>query len=199
MRQALTSRTQTHPFIMRARPLVDTAARGSGAQDTTELVIAARGGDRASFGVLYERYARLVHGVLLASAQRNDVQDLVQDVFFRALRQLHTLREPAAFGSWLATLARNEARMHHRSARPTEELTDSLAAPVVTPATLSTADVLHALRALPDRYREPLTLRLVEEMSGEEIAAQTGLTHGTVRVYLHHGIRLLREQLGDAS
>ena len=185
---------------MRARPLADpSTTAGTGAHETAELVVAARAGDRTSFGLLYERYARLVHGVLLASAQRDDVQDLLQDVFFRALRQLHTLREPAAFGSWLATLARNEARMHHRSTRPTEELTDQYAAPLPTPATLGTADVLRALRALPERYREPLTLRLVEEMSGEEIAKQTGLTHGTVRVYLHHGIRLLREQLGDAS
>jgi RNA polymerase sigma-70 factor (ECF subfamily) len=177
-------------------PAASTAARP---HETAELVTAARAGDRASFGLLYERYVRLVHGVLLASAQRDDVQDLVQDVFFRALRQLHTLREPAAFGSWIATLARNEARMHHRSTRPTEELTDQYAAPVPSQATLGTAEVLRALRALPERYREPLTLRLVEEMSGEEIAKQTGLTHGTVRVYLHHGIRLLREQLGDIS
>jgi RNA polymerase sigma-70 factor (ECF subfamily) len=185
---------------MRARPLADPSPSAStAAHETAELVTAARAGDRTSFGLLYERYARFVHGVLLASAQRDDVQDLVQDVFFRALRQLHTLKEPAAFGSWIATLARNEARMHHRSTRPTEELTDQHAAPVPSPATLGTAEVLRALRALPERYREPLTLRLVEEMSGEEIARQTGLTHGTVRVYLHHGIRLLREQLGDVS
>jgi DNA-directed RNA polymerase specialized sigma24 family protein len=35
-------------------------------------------------------------------------------------------------------------------------------------------------------------------MGGEEIARQMGLTHGTVRVYLHHGMRLLRERLGDS-
>jgi RNA polymerase sigma-70 factor (ECF subfamily) len=169
--------------------------------DTAALVCAARDGDRAAFGALYERHARLVHGVLLASAQRDDVQDLVQDVFFRALRQLHTLREPAAFGGWLATMARNEARMHHRAAKPTEELSDQLPGPSQASATdaLEMEDVLRALRALPERYREPLTLRLVEQMGGEEIARTLGLTHGTVRVYLHHGIRLLREQLGERN
>src|SRR3982074_683419 len=85
--------------------------------DTTALVCAARDGDRAAFGSLYERFARLVHGVLLASAERDDVPDLVQDVFFRALRQLHTLREPGAFGGWIATMARDEARMHPRAAK----------------------------------------------------------------------------------
>lgn len=169
--------------------------------ETTALVCAARAGDRAAFGALYERFARLVHGVLLASAQRDDVQDLVQEVFFRALRQLHTLREPAAFGGWIATMARNEARMHHRAAKPTEELSEQLRGPTPAPAAdaLELEDVLRALRALPERYREPLTLRLVEQMGGEEIALTLGLTHGTVRVYLHHGIRLLREQLGETN
>jgi RNA polymerase sigma-70 factor, ECF subfamily len=185
---------------MRAGRLADTTQTpGAGSADTAALVRAAREGDRVAFGTLYERYARLVHGLLLASAERDDVQDLVQDVFFRALRQLHTLREPAAFGGWIATLARNEARMHHRSARPTLELSDQLPGPVPEPpaGTLEMQDVLRALRALPERYREPLTLRLVGQMGGEEIAAKLGLTHGTVRVYLHHGIRLLREQLRD--
>ena len=166
---------------------------------TAALVSAARDGDRVAFGALYERYARLVHGVLLASADHDDVQDLVQEVFFRALRQLHTLREPEAFGAWMATLARNEARMHHRSAKPTVELSDQLPGPTAEPfvGALAMQDVLRALRALPERYREPLTLRLVAQMGGEEIAEKLGLTHGTVRVYLHHGIRLLREQLRD--
>jgi RNA polymerase sigma-70 factor, ECF subfamily len=186
---------------MRARRLAETTPTlDDRSAETAVLVRAAREGDRVAFGALYERYARLVHGVLLAGAERDDVQDLVQDVFFRALRQLHTLREPAAFGGWIATLARNEARMHHRSAKPTVELSDQLPGPVPEPpaGALEMQDVLRALRALPERYREPLTLRLVEQMGGEEIAARLGLTHGTVRVYLHHGIRLLRERLRDA-
>lgn len=167
--------------------------------DVPSLVSAAREGDRGAFGALYERYARFVHGVLLANAERDDVPDLLQDVFLRAMRQLHTLRDPAAFGGWIATLARNEARMRHRRARVTEELTDRLPAssPEAAAPALDMDDVLRALRSLSERYREPLTLRLVEQMSGEEIAERLGLTHGTVRVYLHHGLRLLREQLGE--
>ena len=187
---------------MRARQVAEpTPTIETQSADTAALVRAARDGDRAAFGALYERYARFVHGVLLASAQRDDVQDLVQDVFFRALRQLHSLREPAAFGGWLAAMARNEARMHHRSAKTTEPLSDQLPGPPRESATdgLEMDEVLRALRALPERYREPLTLRLVEQMSGEAIAAALGLTHGTVRVYLHHGLRLLRERLGEAN
>jgi RNA polymerase sigma-70 factor (ECF subfamily) len=191
---------------MRVRRLADPTATTDRplevhAIETAALARAAQGGDRAAFGALYERFARLVHGVLLASTQREDVPDLLQEVFLRALRQLHTLREPAAFAGWIATMARNEARMHHRAERPTEELSDQVAgsaSPADSPAdAVEMDDVLRALRALPERYREPLTLRLVEQMGGEEIARTLGLTHGTVRVYLHHGIRLLREQLGE--
>jgi RNA polymerase sigma-70 factor, ECF subfamily len=177
-----------------------TAMRDPDAADVAALVSAARDGDRGAFGTLYERYARFVHGVLLANIERDDVPDLLQDVFLRALRQLHTLRDPSAFGGWIGAMARNEARMHHRGARDTEALSDQHPSAVAerVPDGLAMDDVLRALRALPERYREPLTLRLVEQMGGEEIAVRLGLTHGTVRVYLHHGIRLLREQLGEA-
>jgi RNA polymerase sigma-70 factor (ECF subfamily) len=71
------------------------------------------------------------------------------------------------------------------------------------PADLSVADadrteallVLAAIRALPDTYRETLTLRLVEGMTGPEISKCTGLTEGSVRVNLHRGMKQLRERL----
>src|ERR1700741_706412 len=49
--------------------------------DDSALVIAAREGDRSAFGGLYARYARMVHGILLARVPSHDVDDLVQDVF----------------------------------------------------------------------------------------------------------------------
>jgi RNA polymerase sigma-70 factor (ECF subfamily) len=56
--------------------------------------------------------------------------------------------------------------------------------------------VLRAIRELPEAYRETLILRLVEGMSGPEIATRTGLTPGSVRVNLHRGMKQLREKLG---
>jgi len=57
------------------------------------------------------------------------------------------------------------------------------------------ASVLEAIRNLPDVYRETLILRLVEGMTGPEIAERTGLTHGSVRVNLHRGMLQLRAVL----
>ena len=55
--------------------------------------------------------------------------------------------------------------------------------------------VLDAIKSLPDAYREPLILRLVEGMTGPEIARRTGLTPGSVRVNLHRGTQQLRAML----
>ena len=56
---------------------------------------------------------------------------------------------------------------------------------------------LAAIRSLPEAYRETLMLRLVEGLSGPEIAERTGLTAGSVRVNLHRGMALLRNALAD--
>jgi RNA polymerase sigma-70 factor (ECF subfamily) len=56
--------------------------------------------------------------------------------------------------------------------------------------------VLAAVRTLPEAYRETLMLRLVEGLSGPEIAEKTGMTSASVRVNLHRGMKQLREKLG---
>ena len=70
------------------------AQSGSDAPDDSLLVKAAQQGDRKAFGRLYDRYARMVHGILLARAPLREVDDLVQDVFLQTLPRLHTLRSP---------------------------------------------------------------------------------------------------------
>ena len=161
------------------------------------LVSSARSGDRTAFGRLYARFAPMVHGLLLARVPRADADDLVQDVFLQAMRRLGSLRDLDAFGPWLAAIARNRARDHHRRSQKTEALEDDVAGPPSMGA--EAIAVLAAIRALPDAYRETLVLRLVEGMTGPEIAQRTGLTHGSVRVNLHRGMRMLRDALGGRS
>jgi RNA polymerase sigma-70 factor, ECF subfamily len=160
----------------------------------TQLVEAVRHGDRESFGQLYNLYAPMVHGILLARVPTDDVDDLVQDVFLVAFKRIDTLREAGAFGGWLAMIARNRAVDFHRRRRETEELPENIAQKSsVDP---EAAEALALIRALPEAYRETLVLRLVEGMTGPEIAERTGLTPASVRVNLHRGMKLLREKLG---
>jgi RNA polymerase sigma-70 factor (ECF subfamily) len=172
------------------------------------LVSAARGGDRAAFGRLYDRYARMVHGILLARVPPREVDDLVQEVFLLALRQLHSLRDTSRFGAWLGTITRNRANDYFRKAIPQEQVTEPVSEDQSESRTANDANdaddqeaamILSVVRALPEPYREPLILRLVEGMTGPEIAARTGLTHGSVRVNLCRGMQLLREKLGETS
>jgi RNA polymerase sigma-70 factor (ECF subfamily) len=161
------------------------------------LVRAARAGDRAAFGQLYERYGRVVHGVVLAHVPYAEVDDLVQDVFLIALRRLDTLREPLAFAGWLLAIARNRANDFHRRPHKTEALQDVSASS--NPSDYEARVALEAIQSLPESYRETLTLRLVEGMTGQEIALRTGLTHASVRVNLHRGMKQLREKLGKSQ
>jgi RNA polymerase sigma-70 factor (ECF subfamily) len=183
--------------------------------EDARLVGDARAGDRAAFGRLYDRYARMVHGVLLAKVPVGDVDDLVQDVFLLALRRLSTLREPGSFGAWLAAIARNQANDYHRRSVPEDQLTDDASENESEFSNVSgdrpsgdrpsgddsssAVAILDAIRTLPDAYRETLILRLVEGMTGPEIAARTGLTHGSVRVNLHRGMQQLRAKLNPGD
>jgi RNA polymerase sigma-70 factor (ECF subfamily) len=169
-------------------------AVSAGEASDVQLVRAAASGDRGAFGTLYQRFARMVHGVLLAHAPREEADDLVHDVFLVALQRLPALRDPFAFGGWLAAIARNQARMHVRRAPRVIALSDQL--PESRVEDTEAAAIIAAIGALPDAYRETLVLRLVEGLSGAEIAARTGLTPGSVRVNLHRGMKLLRERLG---
>ena len=176
---------QAQPAI--AEPGVETLSEPA-------LIEGVLAGNRDLFGRLYQSYAPLVHGVLLARMPRSEVEDMVQEIFLHALRKLHTLRDKAAFGPWIAMIARNRAMDFHRSSRETVELSDDLRSRDSDQS--KAEEILAIICKLPDAYRETLVLRLVEGMSGPEIAARTGLTPASVRVNLHRGMKLLREKLG---
>jgi RNA polymerase sigma-70 factor, ECF subfamily len=169
-----------------------TAAQKSSAQG--EIVERVCRGDEEAFGELYKMFAPMVHGIILARVPRDETDDIVQEVFLSAFKNLHSLREKAAVGAWLAMIARNRAAEFYRTARPTEELSEDLRQKENCNA--EAREILTAIRTLPDTYRETLVLRLVEGMTGLEIAEQTGLTPESVRVNLHRGMNLLREKLG---
>jgi RNA polymerase sigma-70 factor (ECF subfamily) len=166
-------------------------------------ILAAQNGDRAAFGRLYEQYMRMVHGIALAYLPYSEAPDLVQDVFVLAMERLPTLRETGAFGGWLRTMARNAAVDRVRSTRRTVELAEAEAAALRTrdatgnSSYAAAVSVLARIQTLPEAYRETLVLRLVEGLTGPEIARLTGLTPDSVRVNLHRGMKLLRKELRD--
>jgi RNA polymerase sigma-70 factor (ECF subfamily) len=170
------------------------------ADDSAELARAARQGNRAALAQLHRKFAPLVHGVLLARVPYHDANDLTQDVFMQAMQKLHTLHDPRTVGPWLMTLARRAAADHFRRRKAHVELTDTQPASSADSHDRNTRDRAHAaldaIRSLPEAYQETLILRLVEGLTGPQIAARTGLSQGSVRVNLHRGMKMLRNALG---
>jgi RNA polymerase sigma-70 factor, ECF subfamily len=169
--------------------------RRAAAPAEAELVGAARRGDDRAFEQLYDSYTAMVHGILLARVPRIDVDDLLQEVFLTVYKRLHTLRDANAFGGWVAMIARNCAIDHLRRARSSEELSEDLAGKESQDERAEAIRIVEVMRTLPEAYCETLILRFVEEMTGAEIAARTGLSPASVRVNLHRGMKLLREKL----
>jgi len=157
--------------------------------------VAAQGGSTEAFGNLHRRFVALVHGVLLSRFRPAVAEELTQECFLIAFQKLHQLREPAKFGPWIVAIARRvNAVGECRSTNSDDinEIVDHRAGPE---SSVDAARVMSVIRQLPEAYRETLVLRLVEGMSGTEIAAETGISAESVRVNLHRGMKKLREAL----
>lgn len=163
-------------------------------------VAAARRGDRAAFARLHCYFGGMVHAVVLAKVPSSEAGDLAQDVFLLMLRNLGALEDVRAFPGWLVQIARTRALRFLRDARRTEPLDAATVATLRDPRDSSdrpdTRRILAALQALPEAYAETLAMRLVEGLTGPEIAERTGLSPGSVRVNLHRGMEKLRAALG---
>ena len=178
----------------RVLPAGDPVTSTAGTASLGATIRAVAAGDQDAFARLYADYVRLVHAILLGRIPRRDVDDLVQDVFLTAFRRIRELRDPAAFGGWIAPIARNRATDYMRKKREQVELPADLAGG--DRVETETFAVLEIVRSLPEAYRDTLLMRQVEGMSGNEIAERSGLTPASVRVNLHRGMKLLREKLG---
>jgi len=164
------------------------------------LILRCQTGDEAAFADLVERYHARLHyylGKMLGDVHQTE--DALQDVWLDVFRALPRLKDAAAFAAWLYRIARDRAyrllRCRHRATERLEE--SALEAPDTEEAfSPEDAATIHAaLDGLTPEHREALILRLIEDMSYEQIAAVTAVPVGTVRSRLHHAKRALRRLL----
>lgn len=162
--------------------------------DVPHLVQAARAGDRQAFAELYRRYAGMVYSIA-ASRVPDEAADVVQEVFLRALRKLKALRDATAFRAWLVAIARNATRDVEQQSRGRFEVDHEPRRRETQHDQMVAQAAARAIRALPHAYRTTMRLRLIEGLTGPEIAHRTGLGVASVRVNLHRGMKLLRQRL----
>jgi RNA polymerase sigma-70 factor (ECF subfamily) len=173
-----------------------------------QLVLATLQGDVSSFGMLVERYWRLVFALILARIHNpTEAEDVAQESFLKAYAHLRSLRRPARFAGWLSKIASqqcaNAARAHLRRkaalARETAEPAEAealsvyLSNPGLTDA--QARFVRETVGNLPEALQTLVLLRFMTGLSAVQIAEQLGKRPGTVRVYLHRAYKMLRQDL----
>ena len=168
-----------------------------------EWVKRAQAGDVGAFEGLYREHSGRTYALCLrlVGGDANDAKELLQDVFVRAWRRLDTFRGDSAFSSWLHRLAVNtmleNARTDgRRTARvlPMDD-TSRLAGAARSSGIELKLDMETAIASLPKGARVAFVLHDVEGYQHQEIAAQLGVSVGTVKAQLHRARRLLRERL----
>lgn len=164
------------------------------AKPEVALIDRIRAGDADAFDDIYRMFAPMVHGIVLSRVPREDADDVTQEVFISAYKNLPSLRDTNAVGPWLARIARNFSAGLYRGRRQDAELTDDIGE-ARRPETEAN-EILGVILRMPLTYKETLVLRLIEGMTGPEIAEQTGMTPDSVRVNLHRGMKMLRKELG---
>jgi RNA polymerase sigma factor (sigma-70 family) len=162
-----------------------------------DLIEATRLGDHHAFAALVERHQRMVEAVAFAAAgDRACVDDVVQDAFLTAWRDIGRLRDPARLRPWLCGIARNVARKARRRHR--REMPPIEGAAARTPFDdASDHEVTAALARLSARYREPLVLFYYERCTVKEVADALALREEAVMQRLSRGRKQLGEALAD--
>lgn len=126
-------------------------------------------------------------------------EDLLQDTFVRAIHSFGRLRSSVTPRAYLFGIARHVTLEALRARRPVIELLSEAAAPEVALEDARLEPMRAAIASLPVMHREPLLLKLQQELSYVEIAEVLGIPVGTVRSRLHHAVSLLRQTLNPPS
>jgi RNA polymerase sigma-70 factor (ECF subfamily) len=177
-----------------------------------QVIAAILAGDTHLFHDLIRPYEHTVFSMAMALLRNpQEAEDVAQETFLRALRNLHSYRGEARFSTWLVSIALNEARNRLRRDRALESLdnssdeTDRIAPELLRDWREVPSEVLErlelrkmlqeAITELPVIYREVFLLRDVEELSISESAELLGISAASVKVRLHRARIMLQMRL----
>jgi RNA polymerase sigma-70 factor, ECF subfamily len=181
-----------------------------GDPEVVEQVRLAQEGSAHAFALLYDRYVDQVFGfVYHRVGHRQTAEDIVSDVFLRALRRIESFSwQGVDFGAWLITIARNRCHDHFKSARfrldaSVAEVFDSpVKDPEMDPENRAVrgelAEQIHAaLRELKDEQAEVLYLRFIQHLNVAETAAVMGKTDGAIKALQYRALKSLAKVIPE--
>ena len=180
---------------------------GQIARTDAELVEASRRGEREAFGQLVSRYQDVVCAVSFSSTGNWALsEDVAQDTFIAAWRQLGQLREIDRLRAWLCGIARNLARKARLRTARDVDIDDDIqralpaldASPFDATAQAEVDRVVReALARIPDAYRETLVLYYCENQSVRDVAQTLGIAEDAAMQRLSRGRRYLADGVTD--
>ena len=188
----------------------------------TELLARLQAGDESALGDLADAYSSKIYQLAFRYLRnKEDAEEITQDVLFRVYRKVGAFRGDAALSSWIYRITFNAAMSRLRTARyqraQEEDRHQQQTQDADGASTSRTADVadwtdladeqvlrsqlrrrvFRAILALPAIYRAPVMLRDVQGMSTEEASALLKVKDQTLKSRLHRGRLILRKQLAD--
>lgn len=177
--------------------------------EDAQLVEACLGGRAEAFETIVSRYQGLVCSLTFSGTGRLDSsEELAQETFVRAWKNLDQLKEPAKLRPWLCSIARNLIHNHTRSQKNAPSNRADLDEELATnhddgpEATMIRQEeeqmICTALARIPDEYRQPLILFYRQDLSARQVADLLDLDEGTVRTRLHRGRKMLRRHVEAA-
>ena len=178
---------------------------------TDEQIVRRTLANKDEFALLIERYEAKLGRYLqrLGLASPEDREDVLQNAFIKAYKNLNSFDPDLSFSSWMYRIAHNEAMSFFRSrqARPqvtlsedsesllTELRDDSADTAALTDLRLSSAELAKAFATLEPKYRDVLTLRFFEERSYTDMSDILQVPVGTVSTLIHRAKKALRSAL----
>ena len=196
------------------------ASSGPSPEQLDSLVNSAKSGSIAAFSELYGLYGKkILNYIFRLTGSREEAEDLMQDTFVLAFKNLDSLKENAKFQSWLFRIAQNNVFQKYRGKTPQFESIDahdsggestSTVTELPTPTKGPEDKVLsaelerivqRAINELHEKYRQVFVLSAVQRMSYQEIAEIVGRSLASVKSDIHRArveVRdKIKEYLGD--
>jgi RNA polymerase sigma-70 factor (ECF subfamily) len=171
-----------------------------------DAISGAAGGDRESFGLLYDRYVeRIYNYIFYRTGNHHDAEDLTARVFARAMKHITNYQDRGVpFSAWLYRIAHNLVANWHRDNSRRQELPledgFGLSGETEMPEarlmrTEEQRAVLQVIRRLPEDRQQLLILKFVEHLSNAEIGKIMGRTEGAVKSLYHRTLLSLRDEV----
>jgi len=207
--------------VSRIDPAQGTAAQNTQALRDT-LLTRLQAGDERALAAVAERYGAKIYQLAFRYLRnKEDAEEIAQDVLYKVYRHADTFRGDAALSSWIYRITFNAAMSRVRTVQYQRARDDARQAAVEdrggrpdTPASRDVADsselsddrifrsqfrrrLLRAILALPAIYRAPVVLRDIHGLSTEEASARLHVGDQTLKSRLHRGRLILRGQLAD--